>query len=92
MAEYRERQGKRRVVKAIQIVNEPALAVQEIIFFFAPVFKHVQILDHPPRIRMEHDKRSFTAPLGTWVVNPCKGAYFPMSDKEFHERYELAGD
>ena len=92
MAVYREKGGRRREVEAIQIIVEPEAALDEIVRFFMPLFDNVDLMLHPPRIKVSHGKRSFTALLGEWVVHPTKDAYFKLADSAFQERYELAGD
>jgi hypothetical protein len=62
------------------------------LLFFVPAWQHIEVLDYPPRVRMSFGGRSFVAHEHEWVVRPGKGAYFPMKDTAFHERYELVGD
>ena len=98
MARYREKRppwGRSpRQVDAIQILTAPegGGSVMKILEFFSKAWESVEILDHPPRVRMSNGGRSFVVYEGQWVVNPAKGAYYPMGNDQFRERYELVED
>ena len=66
--------------------------MREVMEFFAPVFQNVKLLDHPPRVKMFSEERSFTARSGWWVVNPTRGAYYPLRNDDFQRLYELVAD
>ena len=80
-----------RQVRAIRVFSGPEEGgtIQELMAFLSPAWESVEFLEHPARVRMTHGKRSFVAYGGEWIVNPSKGAYYPMKNDEFNRVYEL---
>ena len=82
-----------RMVEAIQVnTHGDENNLRELLAFFQKSMGSVDILDHPPRIKMSHDGRGFTAYEGDWVVKVIEGAYLKMGNTAFEARFKPVED
>jgi len=80
-----------RRVQAVRILTDEQ-GILDVFAFLEGAWESVEVLDHPPRVRMSHKGRSFTACQGEWIVNPAKGAYLKMGNDRFSMLYDEASD